>query len=80
MFGGAYSILLNIAEGAGKFKRADKQRFYAIARGSAMECAALVDLFHLLKIVSEPVHVETKHLLTRIVAMLTALCLMNDHS
>jgi hypothetical protein len=29
------SILFNIAEGAGKTARADKQRFYEIARGSA---------------------------------------------
>ena len=43
-----------------------------------MECAALVDLFHLLKIISEPMHVEAKQLLTHIIAMLTALCLMKD--
>ncbi|MFN0248337.1 MAG: four helix bundle protein [Kofleriaceae bacterium] len=36
----AQSIPQNIAEGAGKTGRADKARYYAIARGSAMECAA----------------------------------------
>src|SRR5215470_19794090 len=38
------SIVLNIAEGAGRFSPADKARFYGIARGSATECAAIVDL------------------------------------
>jgi four helix bundle protein len=30
--------VLNIAEGAGKVRQADKQRYFAIARGSVMEC------------------------------------------
>ena len=38
----ATSISLNIAEGSGKFNK-DARRFYAIARGSALECAAIYD-------------------------------------
>ena len=38
------SISLNIAEGSGRRKSEDRKRFYAIARGSAMECAAISDL------------------------------------
>ena len=34
------SIPLNIAEGTGKYTGRDKCRFYDIARGSALECAA----------------------------------------
>jgi hypothetical protein len=34
------SVLLNVAEGAGRFARAEKAHFYLIARGSAMESAA----------------------------------------
>jgi len=38
------SVPLTIAEGSGKTTSIDKKRFYAIARGSAMECAALLDV------------------------------------
>lgn len=38
------SISLNIAEGCGRFEEKDRKRFFAIARGSAMECAAISDL------------------------------------
>ena len=41
-FGARLSIPLNIAEGSGKFNR-DAVRFYTIARGSALECPAILD-------------------------------------
>ena len=41
------SVPLNIAEGAGKTTERERARFHAIARGSAMECAAIVDLLRL---------------------------------
>ena len=37
------SIVLNIAEGCGRRSPADKGRFYSMARGSATECAAILD-------------------------------------
>jgi four helix bundle protein len=37
------SIPLNIAEGSGKSTGPDQRRFYSMARGSAMECAAILD-------------------------------------
>lgn len=40
----AASISLNIAEGCGRTKAQDHKRYYSIARGSAMECAAISDL------------------------------------
>jgi four helix bundle protein len=40
----SYSIMLNIAEGAGRFTNPDKRNFYVIARGSVFECVAIFDL------------------------------------
>ena len=38
------SIPLNVAEASGKTGTADRARFCAIARGSALECAAILDV------------------------------------
>src|SRR4026208_367313 len=40
----AISICLNIAEGSGEFTANEKSRFYRIAKRSAVECAAILDL------------------------------------
>ena len=37
------SIMLNIAEGAGRFGKKEKKQFYTISRSSVFECAALLD-------------------------------------
>jgi four helix bundle protein len=39
----SFSIMLNIAEGSGRFTKPDKRNFYVIARGSCFECAAIFD-------------------------------------
>jgi four helix bundle protein len=38
------SIVLNLAEGNGKFTSPDRCHFFDIARGSALECAAALDV------------------------------------
>lgn len=38
------SVPLNIAEGNGKYTEADRCRYFDIARGSALECAAALDV------------------------------------
>jgi len=38
------SIALNIAEGNGKYAPRDRCRFFDVARGSALECAACLDV------------------------------------
>jgi four helix bundle protein len=38
------SIVLNLAEGNGKYTSSDRCRFFDIARGSALECAAALDV------------------------------------
>ena len=70
----AISIPLNIAEAAGRTGKADAARAYAIARGSAMECAAALDAMLLLKIVDGGRKQYVDELLERVVAMLTKLC------
>ncbi len=70
----ATSIPLNIAEATGRTGQADVARTYAIARGSAMECAAILDALHILTLIDAPTHGKGTELLERIVAMLTRLC------
>jgi four helix bundle protein len=70
----AFSVPLNIAEGSGKRTRTDKQRFYSIARGSAMECGAILDVCNVLKVIESSKYQNGKKLLVRIVGMLTKLC------
>jgi len=38
------SVVINIAEGSGKFSKADKRNFYTTARGSVYECVSLVEM------------------------------------
>ena len=67
----ATSIPLNIAEGAGKPSGPDRRRFYAIARGSAMECGAVLDVCRLLRLIDDSYVDQAKKPLVRIVAMLS---------
>ena len=38
------SIVINIAEGSGKFSKADKRNYYTNSRGSVYECVSLLEL------------------------------------
>jgi four helix bundle protein len=67
------SIPLNIAEGAGKSSAKDRAHFHAIARGSAMECGAILDVVSLLGVGSAEV-AKGKQLLERTVSMLSKMC------
>ncbi len=70
----ALSIPLNIAEGAGRVAAADKATMFAIARGSAMECAAILDAGLAVEAVDEQRYRRGMELLTRVVEMLTRMC------
>jgi four helix bundle protein len=70
----ATSIPLNIAEAAGRTGGADAARCYGIARGSAMECAAILDALAVLQVIEPDRHRRGLDLLERTVAMLTKLC------
>ena len=69
----ALSVPLNIAEAAGRPSDADAARHFGIARGSAMECAAIVDALRVLDVIDRARHAVATELLSRIVAMLTKL-------
>ncbi len=67
------SIPLNIAEGNGKATEGDRRRFFEIARGSALECAAAQDILNTCGALSANDNAQAKQTLDRIVAMLTKL-------
>lgn len=67
------SIPLNIAEGNGKFSDKDRARFLEMARGSAPECVACLDVLLVRKLASEEQVVPGKEHLVRIVQMLIGL-------
>jgi len=37
------SVVLNLAEGSGRFSKADRRNFFVIARSSIFECTAILD-------------------------------------
>jgi four helix bundle protein len=67
------SIVLNLAEGAGKHSKPDKRRYYLTARGSATESAALLDVCFRLDLLDEASHKAGKEMLVRVVSMLIKL-------
>jgi four helix bundle protein len=67
------AIPLNIAEGNGRATRPDRRRFFEIARGSALECAAVQDVLQACGAMAQGENVQAKEILDRIVAMLTKL-------
>ena len=67
------SVVCNIAEGAGRRSRRDKRRFYAMARGSATECAAIVDVLRLRRLASEASCRTARSHALRVVQLLTKL-------
>ena len=69
----AQSIPQNIAEGCGRTSRADKAKHYTIARGSAMESAAHLDVMRLDELIAPELYARGTEVLERIVAMLTRL-------
>jgi len=65
------SVVLNIAEAGGRRSRREKARYYAIARGSATEVAALLDVLVLRRLASPAAVRAGRRLAIRVVQMLT---------
>ena len=67
-------VVLNIAEGTGRTSPADKRRFYEMARGSAAETAAAIQVLRIRRIADPRATSEARLLAVRVVQMLSRLC------
>jgi four helix bundle protein len=67
----AEAVVRNIAEGAGRWSKADMSKHYKIARGEAMECAASLDVLKVRRLIEQPRYERRIELLEAVVAMLT---------
>ena len=67
------SIVLCIAEGAGRRSIRDKARFDNMACGSATECAAILDLLEARGLLTAAEHRHGRGQLIRVIQMLTRL-------
>ena len=74
LFRAADSVVLNIAEGAGRTAQADKRRHYSYAKGSAMECGAALALLHACGALREVAYQERRMMIIRVIQMLSRLC------
>jgi four helix bundle protein len=72
------SIPLNLAEGNGKFTKPDRCRFFDIARGSALECAAALDVLAAKGAAEQSELLPGKEHLREIVSMLVGLIKSNS--
>ena len=73
------SIVLNLAEGNGKFTSPDRCRFFDISRCSALECAAALDVLAAKCRSESSVVTAGKEQLRRIVSMLVGLIKANSY-
>ena len=69
----ALSIATNLAEGNGRFTKADRKNFFTIARGSVQECVPLLELARRRKLLNDARHVAMRAELETIAKMLSGL-------
>jgi four helix bundle protein len=67
------SIALTLAEGCARRTRRDRHHFFAMSQGSAMECAAAIDILRVTGCLTPEDAARAKHKLTRVVQMLIGL-------
>lgn len=72
------SILLNIAEGNGKFSPKDRCRFFDVSMESTLESSACIDLLAIKNIINESEKVFAKELLNDTVSLLIGLIKSNS--
>lgn len=74
----ANSIVLNIAEGNGKYSKKDRCRYFDISFGSSMESASCFDILFSRKLISSDELNTGKTMLKEIVSMLIGLIKINS--
>ncbi len=67
------SIPLNIAEGSGRHRPLEQGRFYVIARGSAFECVAILQVLKRKKLVEDKEYAARYEDLLKVSKMLSGL-------
>ena len=72
------SIVLNIAEGNGKYSSKDRCKYFDISRGSSLECASGIDILVIKGLLSIEKGNEGKAMLNEIVSMLVGLIKSNS--
>lgn len=72
------SMPLNIAEGNGRYTEKDRCHFFDIARGSALECAAALDVLRARRRITQETVAEGKGILTQVVPLLVGLIKSNS--
>ena len=65
--------MLNIAEGTSRFSNKDRKNFFVIARGSALECAAILEYLHETEEITQQGFQESEQRLEEISKMLFGL-------
>jgi four helix bundle protein len=69
----ALSVATNLAEGNGRFTKADRKNFFVIARGSAQECVPLIEVARRRGFLQDDQHGELRERLEEIARMISGL-------
>ena len=69
----ALSISTNLAEGNGRFTKADRRNFFTIARGSVQECAPLLELAQRHALIDTDEHTALRNELEELARMISGL-------
>jgi len=67
------SIAANLAEGSGRFHKAEKRHFYLISRGSACECVPILEICRRRNIIDDNTNADIKGELDQVCRILTTL-------
>ena len=72
------SIVLNIAEGNGKYSKKDKCRYFDISLGSSFECAGCLDILSVRDLISNQEANKGKLVIKEIISLLFGLIKSNS--